>query len=214
MRGGLARAADARAGSDQVAEHIPGCNMAFRREALVAINGFDPQLPQGRRRRGRLLAAAAGGLLDHVRPGGVRLAPSPAEAAGLPAAAGRLRRGRGSLRFKHPDQFNGRGDGKWRGVLYGDSLRGLLLDQAIIYRGTFGSGLFQCIYQPGPAHWAMLPGTLEWQAAAAAVLPFGFFWWPIWILRESCSGSRASWLWYKPLRRVFQHGIVAGVPVS
>src|SRR5436309_965325 len=29
--------------SDQVAEHIPGCNMAFRRAALEAINGFDPQ---------------------------------------------------------------------------------------------------------------------------------------------------------------------------
>src|SRR5205085_7881011 len=29
--------------SDQVAEHVPGCNMAFRREALEAINGFDPQ---------------------------------------------------------------------------------------------------------------------------------------------------------------------------
>ena len=28
--------------NDQVAEHIPGCNMAFRREALEAINGFDP----------------------------------------------------------------------------------------------------------------------------------------------------------------------------
>ena len=29
--------------NDQVAEHIPGCNMAFRREALEAVNGFDPQ---------------------------------------------------------------------------------------------------------------------------------------------------------------------------
>src|SRR5262249_53227725 len=28
--------------SDQVAEHIPGCNMAYRREALLAVNGFDP----------------------------------------------------------------------------------------------------------------------------------------------------------------------------
>src|SRR5437660_3857261 len=28
--------------SDRVAEHIPGCNMAFRREALEAIDGFDP----------------------------------------------------------------------------------------------------------------------------------------------------------------------------
>src|SRR5207237_5750286 len=29
--------------SDQVAEHVPGCNMAFRRESLLAINGFDAQ---------------------------------------------------------------------------------------------------------------------------------------------------------------------------
>src|SRR5262245_22441179 len=29
--------------SDQQAEHIPGCNMGFRREALLAINGFDRQ---------------------------------------------------------------------------------------------------------------------------------------------------------------------------
>src|SRR5205814_2267185 len=29
--------------SDHVADHIPGRNMAFRREALEAINGFDPQ---------------------------------------------------------------------------------------------------------------------------------------------------------------------------
>src|SRR5437870_13384283 len=29
--------------SDRIAEHIPGCNMAFRREALEAIGGFDPR---------------------------------------------------------------------------------------------------------------------------------------------------------------------------
>src|SRR5207253_1909807 len=29
--------------SDREAEHIPGCNMAFRRDALRAIGGFDPQ---------------------------------------------------------------------------------------------------------------------------------------------------------------------------
>src|SRR5262249_3425327 len=30
-------------GRHRVAEPIPGCNMAFRREALLAINGFAPQ---------------------------------------------------------------------------------------------------------------------------------------------------------------------------
>ena len=29
--------------SDTEAEHIPGCNMAFRKAALEAIDGFDPQ---------------------------------------------------------------------------------------------------------------------------------------------------------------------------
>src|SRR5262249_13928254 len=77
------------------------------------------------------------------------------------------------LRFKHPDKFNGRGDGKWRGVLYGASLKGLRLSDAIIYRGPFASGLFQCVYQPGPAHWAMLPSSLEWHAAAAPLAVAG-----------------------------------------
>src|SRR5262245_29814055 len=27
---------------DRIAEHVPGCNMAFRRDALVAIGGFNP----------------------------------------------------------------------------------------------------------------------------------------------------------------------------
>src|SRR5262249_45823375 len=29
--------------SDREAEHIPGCNMAFRKGALEAVGGFDPQ---------------------------------------------------------------------------------------------------------------------------------------------------------------------------
>src|SRR2546429_8677530 len=32
--------------SDCEAEHIPGCNMAFRRSWLDAINGFDPEFRQ------------------------------------------------------------------------------------------------------------------------------------------------------------------------
>src|SRR5262249_4097157 len=82
------------------------------------------------------------------------------------------------LQFKHPDKFNGRGDGKWRGVLYGASLRGLRLGEAILYRGTFGTGPFQCVYQPGPPHGAMLPSTLEWHVAAGLVALGTLFWLP------------------------------------
>jgi hypothetical protein len=165
--------------SDQVAEHIPGCNMAFRRQALEAINGFDTQFRK------------AGDDVDicwRLQTAGYWISFAPAAMVWhhrrqTPRAYLRQQAGYGEaealLRFKHPDRFNGRGQGKWSGMLYGASLQGLVLDQAIIYRGTFGTSPFQCIYQPGPSHWAMIPSTLEWHMAAAAVLLLGIFWWPL-----------------------------------
>jgi len=98
------------------------------------------------------------------------------------------------LRFKHPDKFNDFGHGKWRGMLYRSSLQGPLLEEAIIYRGTFGTGLFQCIYQPGPAHWAMLPSTLEWHLLVLLIALTGFFWPLMWF------GGLVCWLfrWRSP----------------
>jgi GT2 family glycosyltransferase len=164
--------------SDQVAEHIPGCNMAFRREALLAINGFDPVYRKAGddvdvcwrlQQAGLWISFAPGAFVWHHRRHTAR--------AYLRQQAG-YGEAEALLRFKHPDRFNGRGNGKWRGVLYGASLQGLRLGGAIIYRGTFGTGLFQCLYQPGPAHWAMLPGTLEWHTAVAAVALAGILWLP------------------------------------
>jgi uncharacterized membrane protein len=54
--------------------------------------------------------------------------------------------------------------------MYGAALQGIRLERPIIYHGTFGTGMFQCIYQPRPAHWAMLPSTLEWHIALAGCL--------------------------------------------
>ncbi|HEX5273428.1 MAG TPA: glycosyltransferase, partial [Gemmataceae bacterium] len=164
--------------SDQVAEHVPGCNMAFRRDALLAINGFDPQYRKAGddvdvcwrlQQAGHWITFAPGAFVWHHRRQNPR--------AYLRQQAG-YGEAEALLQFKHPDRFNGRGDGKWRGVLYGASLRGLCLDQAIIYRGTFGTGLFQCIYQPGPAHWAMLPSTLEWHALVFLLAVAAPFWAP------------------------------------
>jgi GT2 family glycosyltransferase len=168
--------------SDQVAEHIPGCNMAFRRGVLEAINGFDPQYRKAGddvdvcwrlQQAGHWIAFAPGAFVWHHR-------------RQTPRAYLRQQAGYGEaealLQFKHPDKFNGRGDGKWRGVLYGASLRGVCLGKDMIYRGTFGAGLFQCLYQAGPAHWATLPSTLEWHLAAGVVAVAGLFWWPAWVL--------------------------------
>jgi hypothetical protein len=62
----------------------------------------------------------------------------------------------------------------------------------MIYRGTFGCGLFQTMYQAGPAHWAMLPGTLEWHLVVGLVGLAGFFWWPAWIMAAVMVGLSVS----------------------
>src|SRR5262249_1898340 len=88
-------------------------------------------------------------------------------------------RAEGMLLFKHPERFNRRGESKWRGVLYGSRLQGLRLGKPLIYRGTFGSGMFQCLYRPAPAHWAMLPSTLEWNLATGCTALAGLTWQPL-----------------------------------
>lgn len=158
---------------DQVAEHIPGCNMAYRREALLAVNGFEPVYRKAgddvdvcwrMEDAGMWITFAPGAFVWHHR-------------RQSPRAYLRQQTGYGEaealLRFQHPGRFNAWGQGKWRGMLYGVSLQGLRLGAPRIYRGTFASGLFQCVYKPGPSHWAMLPGTLEWHAVAAALAVLG-----------------------------------------
>jgi GT2 family glycosyltransferase len=164
--------------SDQVAEHVPGCNMAFRREALLAINGFDPvyrkagddvDLCWRLQQAGMWITFAPGAFVWHRRRRGPRAYLKQQSGYGEAEAL---------LQFKHPDKFNARGESRWRGVLYSDSARGVRLGGPVIYHGTFASGLFQSLYQPGPAHWATLSATLEWHIAAAAVALSGFLWWP------------------------------------
>lgn len=150
--------------NDQVAEHIPGCNMAFRREALLALNGFDPQYRTAGddvdicwrlQQSGEWITFAPGAFVWHHR-------------RQTPRTYFRQQAGYGEaealLRFHHPARFNGLGSGKWNGVVYGDALQGIRLAGPLIYRGAFGMGMFQCLYQPQASHWAMLPSTLEWHA--------------------------------------------------
>jgi hypothetical protein len=168
--------------SDQIAEHVPGCNMAFRRDALLAVNGCDPiyrkagddvDLCWRLQQAGYWITFAPGAFVWHHRRQG-------------PRAYLKQQRGYGEaealLCFQHPDQFNARGESRWRGQMYGGSAPGVRLGAPVIYHGTFATGLFQTAYQPGPAHWASAPSLLEWHAAAAALALAGLLWWPLWLV--------------------------------
>lgn len=168
--------------SDQVAEHIPGCNMAFRREALESLNGFRPKYRKAGddvdlcwrlQQAGMCITFAPGAFVWHHRRQTVRTYLCQQAGYGEAEAL---------LWFDHPDRFNLRGEGKWRGTVYGAGLSGIRLSRSVVYRDTFASGLFQTLYQPGPAHWAMVPTTLEWHVAALALAFMALCWQPAIVL--------------------------------
>src|SRR5829696_482562 len=135
--------------SDREAEHIPGCNMAFRREDLVAIGGFDPRFRAAGDdvdvcwrllERGGRLGFAPGAMVWHHRRATV---------------SGYLRQQRsygvaeGMLEEKWPERYSAGGHVTWRGRLYGNELaHSARRLRWRIYYGQWGTNLFQPLYQP------------------------------------------------------------------
>ncbi len=152
--------------NDDVAEHIPGCNMAFRRDALAAVRFFDASFTAAGddvdlcwrlQNRGWQIGFSPAAMVWHFRRNTVR-------------AYLRQQRGYGKaealLYFKHPYRFNLLGQSRWLGRIYGDSPSGLLSRRPVIYYGAFGRGLFQTLYEPPSSLLSYLPFTLEWNAVA------------------------------------------------
>ena len=167
--------------SDEVAEHIAGCNMAFRRDALLALGGFDPQY------------RAAGDDVDicwRFQDAGYTIGFSPAAIVWhfrrntVKAYIGQQRgygKAEALVYAKHPFRFNLFGQAKWLGRIYGDLSAALLLSRKpVIYAGTFGRGLFQTMYEPPSSLTSLLPLTFEWSVAAIVLAVAGIVgegWW-------------------------------------
>jgi O-antigen biosynthesis protein len=167
--------------NDEVAEHIAGCNMAFRREVLLGLGGFDP------------VYRAAGDDVDicwRFQDAGYVIGFSPAAIVwhfrrNTVKAYCNQQRGYGKAEAlvysKHPFRFNLFGQAKWLGRIYGDLSTSLLLSRRpVIYSGVFGRGLFQTLYEPPSSLTAFLPLTFEWSAAAIVLALAGLVgggWW-------------------------------------
>jgi GT2 family glycosyltransferase len=149
---------------DRQAEHIPGCNMAFWREALEAIGGFDPIFKRAGddvdlcwrlEQAGFKIGFSPAALVWHYRRSNLRAYLAQQDGYGEAEAM---------LVRKHPEYFNSFGGSLWRGRIYTASKFGVLLNAPIIYRGVFGSGWFQTLYTAEPASTLMLATTLEYHA--------------------------------------------------
>ncbi len=169
--------------TDHEAEHIPGCNMAFRKAALDAIGGFDPRFRTAGddvdvcwqlQERGWTLGFHAGAMVWHHRRNSVRTYWKQQIGYG---------RAEAMLERKWPEKYNGPGHVRWAGRMYGSGLpHALGWGRARVYHGVWGLAPYQSLYEPAPGSLSALPQMPEWHlltATLAGLAALSVFWSPL-----------------------------------
>lgn len=148
--------------TDRLAEHIPGCNMAFYKWALDDIGGFDPIFRKAGddvdvcwrlQQQGYEIGFSPGGFVWHYRRSTVKDYLKQQRGYGEAEAL---------LVHRHPEYFNWFGGSQWQGRIYSHAKFGVLTRQPMIYHGWFGSGFFQTLYTPAPSFTLMLLTSFEY----------------------------------------------------
>jgi O-antigen biosynthesis protein len=133
--------------SDDRAEHVPGCNMAFWKIVLEEVGGFDPvytaagddvDLCWRVLDRGWKIGFHPAALVWHRRRPGMRTYLRQQRTYGRSEAL---------VEARHPERFTLAGTARWRGRIY-NSLTPSIAPQRI-YRGIYGTAPYQSIYRGG-----------------------------------------------------------------
>jgi len=142
--------------TDRIAEHIPGCNMAFKREALKQIGGFDPtfrtagddvDLCWRLRENGGIIGYSPSAVVWHHRRNSFRKYWKQQEGYGKAESL---------LEKKWPKKYNELGQLKWLGRIYGKGvLKDLSSTREQIYFGVWGTAPFQSLYQSTNSLWSL-----------------------------------------------------------
>jgi GT2 family glycosyltransferase len=168
--------------TDHEAEHIPGCNMAFRRHALQAIDGFDPRFRVAGDdvdvcwrllERGWKLGFSPSALVWHRRRSSIRAYWKQQKGYGQAEAL---------LEAKWPEKYNFAGYAIWSGRIYDHTPRPIFAHKSRVYHGVWGTAPFQHVYEPPTGTLQSLPHMPEWHLITAALLliaPIAMFWEPL-----------------------------------
>jgi ABC-type multidrug transport system fused ATPase/permease subunit/GT2 family glycosyltransferase len=167
--------------TDEVAEHIPGCNMAFRRSALRAVGGFDPRFRTAGddvdicwrlQDAGEQVGFHAGAVVWHHRRASIR---------GFWHQQRGYGRAEALLEAKWPERYNAAGHVNWAGRIYGPGGVGLFRRWRVYY-GTWGSAAFQSRHEAPAPRLTALPLMPEWYlvlAVLAGLSALGILWRPL-----------------------------------
>ncbi len=157
--------------TDREAEHIPGCNMAFRKSALLAIGGFDARFRTAGDDVDICWRFTDAGWKIGFNPGAMVWHQRRQTVRGYLKQQSGYGRAEALLERKWPAKYNAAGQPAWHGRIYGNGRASLSgLGRSRIYHGTWGSALFQSIYEPAPNHFWSLARMPEWHA-----IIFGLF---------------------------------------
>ena len=169
--------------TDTTAEHVPGCNMSFRKRCLVELGGFDPRFRAAGDDvdmcwrlldRGWTIGFSPSAMVWHHHRNSLR-------------AYWRQQVGYGKaeslLEGKWPERYNPLGHLAWAGRIYSDRItRALRLPSGSVYGGVWGTAPFQRLYEREPATILSLALMPEWNlgtAALAALALLGLSWRPL-----------------------------------
>jgi len=157
---------------DRIAEHVPGCNMAYRRDALLAIGGFNP------------VYLRAGDDVDvcwRLQAKGQKVGFSPAALVWhhhrtSVKAYWRQQVGYGEgetwLDAHHPEKFVD-GNMVWRGRIYSPLPFVRSLSGRRINTGVWGTAAFPSVYRTEGHAFQFLPHSPVWLAVSTLLLIAG-----------------------------------------
>ena len=148
--------------TDEVAEHIPGCNMAFRKDALEAVGGFDTlfrvagddvDICWKMQARGWTLGFSPAAMVWHHSRNSIRTYWKQQRGYGRAEAL---------LEAKWPEKFNSAGHHTFSGRIYGKGFEHVMGVRPRVYHGVWGGAPFQGLYHQSPGTVLSLPMMPEW----------------------------------------------------
>jgi GT2 family glycosyltransferase len=169
--------------TDEIAEHVPGCNLSVRKDVLMKIGGFDPVYRAAGddvdvcwriQEAGYTIGFHPSALVWHHRRNSLKAYWKQQQGYGKAEAL---------LEAKWPEKYNGFGHLTWAGRIYGNGFTlPINVKKGKVFHGTWGSSLFQSVYQPGDGYLNCLPLMPEWylfNLLFAVLGLLGFLWQPL-----------------------------------
>ena len=159
--------------TDHLAEHIPGCNMAFRVRQLREVGGFDPRFRIAGDDVDVCWKLQARGWTLGFNPAAVVWHHRRHTLGAYWKQQVNYGRAEAMLERKWPEKYNRVGHIGWRGRLYGTgACRGIGWFSSRIYHGVWASSAFQPLCEQ-ESLLAALPLTPEWYLGVVILVVVG-----------------------------------------